>query len=83
MCSVKGFQMSHYMARMSNHHKKNKKNFIECYLNLSEYFLHPEMGDYEQNGPLNLKSLTDTAWFKLKVTSQWKQILPIGLFGEH
>lgn len=69
MCSVKGFQMSHYMARMSNH-KKKKLNFIECYLNPSEHFRHPEMGDYEQNCPLNLKSLTDTAWFKLKVTSQ-------------
>lgn len=28
MCSVKGFQMSHYMARMSNHHKKKQKKTV-------------------------------------------------------
>ena len=52
MCSVNGFQMSHCMARMSNHKIKKYDCFIEYYLNPSKYFWHPEMGNYEQKWPV-------------------------------
>lgn len=80
MCFVNGFQMSHCMARMPNHKIKNYC-FTEYYLNPSKYFCHPEIG--EQNGPLNMRSLSDIAWFKLKVRFERQQILCIGFFREY